>query len=50
MLGNSVWISSVVLASFMAGLAAGNGLAARHGARLARPVRAYAWLELVVWA
>ncbi len=48
MLGNSVWTSSIVLASFMAGLAVGNAAAARHGARLARPVRAYAVLELVV--
>lgn len=48
MLGNSVWTSSIVLASFMAGLAVGNALAARQGARLARPVRAYALLELLV--
>lgn len=47
-LGNSVWTSSIVLASFMAGLGAGNALAARHGARLRRPVRAYAALELLV--
>jgi spermidine synthase len=48
MLGNSVWASSLVLASFMGGLALGNGLAARHGRRLTRLVRAYAILESVV--
>ena len=31
--GNSVWASSLVLASFMAGLAAGSWAAARRGAR-----------------
>ena len=45
--GNSVWAASVVLASFMAGLALGNTLAARHGPRLRRPLRAYAGLEVV---
>ena len=34
--GNSVWASSVVLASFMGGLALGNALAAGFGARLRR--------------
>jgi len=47
-LGNSVWAATIVLASFMAGLAVGNALAARHGPRLQRPLRAYALLELVV--
>jgi spermidine synthase len=46
--GNSVWASSIVLASFMAGLALGNGLAARFGGRIRRPVRVYAGLELIV--
>ena len=32
MLGNSVWASAVVLASFMGGLGLGNALAARHAA------------------
>lgn len=47
-LGNSVWASNIVLASFMAGLAAGNALAARHGQRLRRPVQIYAAVESVV--
>jgi spermidine synthase len=38
-LGNSVWASNIVLASFMAGLAAGNAIAARHGERVRRPLR-----------
>ncbi len=46
--GNGVWASSIVLASFMAGLALGNALAARHGERIADPVRAYAVLELLI--
>ena len=46
--GNSVWASSLVLSSFMAGLALGNGLVARHGARIRRPVRGYAALELAI--
>lgn len=47
-LGNSVWSSSLVLASFMGGLALGNGLAAWRGARLAHPLRAYAMLEIII--
>lgn len=46
--GNSVWASAVVLSSFMAGLALGNGLMARYGARVRRPVRFYALLEAVI--
>ena len=38
-LGNSVWASNIVLASFMAGLAAGNAIAARHGRCLRRPLQ-----------
>src|SRR5688572_31045813 len=34
--GNSVWAASLVLASFMGGLALGNTLAARYGPRLRR--------------
>ncbi len=49
-LGSSVWATSLVLASFMAGLAVGNALAARHGHRFARPLGAYAGLELLVAA
>jgi spermidine synthase len=48
--GNSVWASSLVLASFMAGLATGSWAAARRGPRLANPVRAYAILEAGVAA
>src|SRR5687767_373330 len=47
-LGNSVWASSLVLAGFMGGLALGNALAARHGRRLANPVRAYAMAEVTI--
>jgi predicted membrane-bound spermidine synthase len=46
MLGNSVWASSLVLAAFMTGVAIGNALAVRWAARLARPLRAYALLEI----
>jgi spermidine synthase len=46
--GNTVWASSIVLASFMAGLAAGNWGATRYGGRLRRPIRAYAVLEVAV--
>jgi len=47
-LGNSIWASSVVLASFMGGLGIGNGLVARYGDRLRHPLRLYAALELVI--
>ena len=46
--GSSVWASSLVLAGFMAGLALGNAIAARHGERLGHPVRAYAFFELAI--
>jgi spermidine synthase len=46
--GNGVWASSLVLASFMAGLALGNGLVARFGGRIDRPVRFYAALEAAI--
>jgi spermidine synthase len=46
--GNSVWASAIVLSSFMAGLALGNGLMARFGTRVRRPVRFYALLEAVI--
>jgi spermidine synthase len=49
-LGNSVWASSLVLASFMAGLAVGNALAARHAVRVTRPLAGYAVLEALVAA
>ena len=46
--GNSVWASSLVLASFMAGLALGNAWMARSGDRIRHPVRFYAGLEAAV--
>ena len=46
--GSSVWASSLVLSSFMAGIALGSAAAARIGSRLRRPVVTYALLELVV--
>lgn len=44
--GNSLWASSIVLASFMAGLGAGNLLAATLAWRITRPLRFYAALEV----
>ena len=46
--GNSVWAASVVLSSFMGGLALGNLLAGRYGYRIGRLLRAYAVIEAVV--
>lgn len=46
--GSSVVASSLVLSSFMAGLALGNALAARFGTRVRRPVTFYAVLEVGV--
>lgn len=46
--GNGVWASSLVLSSYMAGLAIGNSLAARHAHRLRDAVRGYAALECVI--
>ncbi len=50
LLGNSVWASAIVLASFMTGLALGNLAAARLGSRLRRPLLAYAGLEALIAA
>ena len=47
-LGNSVWASSLVLASFMAGLALGNTLAAWWGDRIRRPLLFYAQVEAAI--
>src|SRR3954466_115693 len=44
-LGNSMLASNIVLASFMAGVAAGNAIAARYGERLRRPLQFYAVIE-----
>jgi predicted membrane-bound spermidine synthase len=46
--GNTVWASAIVLSSFMAGLALGNGLAARFGERVRRPLHLYALLEVAI--
>jgi predicted membrane-bound spermidine synthase len=47
-LGNTVWASALVTASFMAGLAIGNAGVTRWGRRAVRPLLAYAALEVVV--
>ncbi len=47
-LGNSVWATSLVLASFMGGLAIGNALAGRYGHQIRRPIRFYALLEVLI--
>lgn len=46
--GNSVWATSVVLSSFMAGLALGNASVGRYAHRIRRFLRLYAVLESVV--
>ncbi len=47
-LGNSVWAGAIVLATFMAGLAIGSGLAGLRGDAAGRPLRWYAALEGLV--
>src|SRR5512134_3772332 len=47
-LGNTVWASALVTASFMAGLAVGNAAVARWGGRATRPLATYAALEVLV--
>src|SRR5262245_43501523 len=49
-LGNSVWATSIVLASFMAGLATGNAWAGRRVSGWTRPARVYAAIECVIAA
>ena len=46
--GNSIWATSVVLSSFMGGLALGGALAAAFGNRIHRLLLTYAWLEVLV--
>ena len=46
--GSSIWASSLVLSAFMAGLALGNALAARFGARIRYPIAFYAFAEVAV--
>jgi predicted membrane-bound spermidine synthase len=48
--GNSIWATTIVLSSFMGGLALGGALAGLLGGRIRRPFRVYAALELVVAA
>jgi spermidine synthase len=47
-LGNSVLSTSIVLASFMAGIALGNALVGWRGGAVRRTLRAYALLEIAV--
>jgi len=49
-LGNTVWASSIVLASFMAGLALGNAISVALGDRLRRPLVTFALLECAIGA
>jgi spermidine synthase len=46
--GATTMAISAVLAAFMGGLALGSALAARFAARIKRPVRAYAFIEIAV--
>jgi len=46
--GNSVWAASIVLASFMGGLAIGNGMAAHWGHKIKQPIKFYAILEVII--
>jgi predicted membrane-bound spermidine synthase len=46
--GNSIWASSLVLASFMLGISLGNGIAARWGPRVRHPLLVYGGLELAI--
>jgi predicted membrane-bound spermidine synthase len=48
LLGNSVWGTTIVLASFMAGLALGNGWAAGRLGRFRDPIRTYAAVEAAI--
>ncbi len=47
-LGNSVWAQGLVLASFMSGLAVGNGVMGAIKRQPARPLRFYAALETLI--
>ncbi|MCP4022464.1 MAG: spermidine synthase, partial [Desulfobacteraceae bacterium] len=46
--GNSVWATSIVLSSFMAGLALGNLLVTIKGYKIKSPIHFYALLEIVI--
>ena len=46
--GSSVWAVTIVLSSFMGGLALGNALTGRYASRVNRPLVVYAQLEALV--
>src|SRR5262249_42257876 len=46
--GNSLWSATIVLSSFMGGLALGSALVARFSRRITRPLLVYAALESTV--
>jgi spermidine synthase len=46
--GNSVWSAALILSSFMAGMALGNAFAASSRVQRWRPLKLYAFLELVI--
>jgi len=46
--GSSVWAVTIVLSSFMGGLALGNALAGKYASKLERPLVVYAQLEALV--
>jgi spermidine synthase len=46
--GSSVWAVTIVLSSFMGGLALGNALAGRYASKVERPLVVYAQLEALV--
>src|SRR5215475_15113591 len=46
--GNSTWATTLILSSFMAGLALGNAIAASSRIRRWRPLHLYALLEVLV--
>ena len=47
-MGNTVFTSAAVLTAFMAGLALGSWIAGRFADRTGRPLRAYAYLEVLI--
>src|ERR1041385_7800623 len=47
-LGNTLYAVATVVAAFMGGLGLGSGLASRFGSRIRNPIRAYAWMELII--
>ena len=46
--GNSVWATTIVLSSFMGGLALGNFFMIFKGSKIQSPVRFYATLEIII--